>query len=310
LVSLALQLRKEKFDIALNFHASTSSASLALGSGAKTRSIHFHGHHHKNRFSTVTVPGKGILKPIIERDMDTIRALGIHVPAGRLPSVYLQPLEVQKAKEYITRLGLRAPLLGISLGASRPSKQWPMERYANLAIQWCQKQNGSVLVFSGPNEVELTQLFLSHLDDLLTSTIENPSDRAKVRNRISTPPCHPLRELAALLSQISVLACNDSGPKHLAIAVNTPTVTLFGPEDPFEWHPYPLGEHPYLFKDQLACRKDAHPGMPAWCGISHCTEQEHRCMRLLGINSVLEKCITVAKTPFQTASSQLGDPPL
>src|SRR6185312_12395802 len=78
-------LRKESYDLVVNFHASPSSARMALASGAGRRAIHFHGHQDKNRHSTYEIPGKGTLKPIIERDMDTIRALGLHVPAGRLP---------------------------------------------------------------------------------------------------------------------------------------------------------------------------------------------------------------------------------
>src|SRR5690242_10024702 len=56
LARMAFQLRKEKFDLAINFHASPSSATLAFASGAKTRSIHFHGHKDRNRYSTVVVP--------------------------------------------------------------------------------------------------------------------------------------------------------------------------------------------------------------------------------------------------------------
>src|SRR3712207_7304614 len=53
-----------------------SSATLARMSGAPARAVHFHGHNDRNRHSTVEVPGKGTLKPIIERDMDALRGLG------------------------------------------------------------------------------------------------------------------------------------------------------------------------------------------------------------------------------------------
>jgi heptosyltransferase-2 len=95
---LALKLRREHYDTVINFHASPSSATLALATGARTRAIHFHGHKDKNRYSTVEIPGKGILKPIIERDMDVLRALGIHVPPGRLPKIYLFSQEKEWAR--------------------------------------------------------------------------------------------------------------------------------------------------------------------------------------------------------------------
>src|SRR4051812_11587404 len=84
LTRLALKLRRERFDLVVNLHASPSSATLCFAMGAKHRAIHFHGHKDRNRYSTVRIPGKGTLKPIIERDMDTVRALGIQIPEGKL----------------------------------------------------------------------------------------------------------------------------------------------------------------------------------------------------------------------------------
>ena len=104
-----------------------------------------------------------------------------------------------------------------------------------------------------------------------------------------------VRALAAELSLLSVFLGNDSGPRHVALAVGTPTVTLFGPEHPFEWHPYPEEKHPIFFIDQLACRKDGAPGMPAWCGIEVCVEQKHQCMTSIGVNSVVQALQRVAR---------------
>jgi ADP-heptose:LPS heptosyltransferase len=293
LARLAFQLRRQKFDIVVNFHASPTSSLLAFATGAPTRAVHFHGHRDKNKFSTVTIPGKGILKPIIERDMDTIRALGLHVPAGRLPQVNLQKSEQDEAKTYLQNLNLVGPILGISLGASRLTKSWPVERYAALAIEWA-RSNGSAFVFSGPQEGNELKIFLKAVDELLISSFPDSENRAAIRSKITATHQLSLRRLAAVLNQLSVLVGNDSGPKHLAIAVNTPTVTLFGPEHPFEWHPYSTQNHPFLFIENLPCRKDADPGMPPWCGLHTCTLEEHRCMNLIGVDSVLSQCQKVA----------------
>ncbi len=295
LVRLAFSLRKKKYDWVINFHASPSSATLAFATGAQTRSIHFHGHRHKNRYSTVQIPGKGTLKPIIERDMDTLRALGMHVPAGRLPHITLHSTETEVTRDYLNKLGMQDPILGISLGASRPTKIWPIERFAALAIEWCQQTNGSVFTVAGPDEEHLIQEFLKWVDEHLRITRIEPKVRAEIRMRIAAAHQLSIRKLAAVLSQVSVLAGNDSGPKHLAVAVNTPTVTLFGPEHPFEWHPYPENRHPYLFIESLSCRRDAEPGMPPWCGLVACKLEEHKCMRQIGVESVLTHCVQVAK---------------
>ena len=293
LARFAYRLRKEKFDCVLNFHASPSTATLAWAIGAKTRSIHFHGHRDRNRYSTVIVPGKGVLKPIIERDMDTLRALGVHVPAGRYPKLFLQPAEIREADETLARLGLEGQTLGLSLGASRPTKSWPIDRFASLAIEWCQKTPGGVLALAAPQETEILKQFLKTVDDLLVSTVESVAQRAAIRTRIQGTCSLSIRGLASILSRLKVLAGNDSGPRHIAVAVDTPTVTLFGPENPFEWHPYPLDRHPYLFIENLPCRQDADPGMPPWCGLHLCTIEEHRCMRQIGVQAVLKACMEV-----------------
>ena len=292
---LARALRQEKYDTVVNFHASPSSAWLAYASGAPVRSVHFHGHSDQDRFSTVTIPGKGTIKPVLERDMDTLRALGIHVPAGRLPSLPLQPSELRVASEALRELELGLPLLAISLGASRGTKQWPTQRWADLAIEWAQNEAGFVLILTGPNEDHLLKQFLDTLDEQLRTHFDSVTKRSELRKRVKTLSAPPLRKLAAVLSLASVWAGSDSGPKHLAVAVQTPTVTLFGPEDPFEWHPYPLDRNPYLFRDELTCRRDEDPGMPAWCGLQTCKIEDHRCMRLIGVEAVLAACKKIAR---------------
>ncbi|MFZ9594825.1 MAG: glycosyltransferase family 9 protein [Bdellovibrionia bacterium] len=292
---LAWRLRAENYDLVINFHASSTSAWLARATGAKSRAIHFHGHSHRNRFSTHLIAGKGQLKPIIERDMDAVRSLGIHVPAGRLPQIFLNPSEIAQAKTHLEQLGLRQPVLGISLGASRATKIWPLQRAAVLAFEWQTRQNGGVFVTAGPQEKHLTHEFLKLYDDLILSSVTDTTKRAQLRCQIYATTELSIRSLAAYLSQLSVLACNDSGPKHLAIAVGTPTVSVFGPEHPFEWHPYPEDQHPYVFVEPLACRTSGNPERPAWCGLSTCIQEDHQCMKLIGVNSVLSHCERIQK---------------
>jgi len=292
---MALRLRKERFDLVVNFHASPSSSMISFATGARIRSIHFHGHKDRNRYSTVTVPGKGVLKPIIERDMDAIRALGIHVPPGRLPEIALQAGEKNEARESIARLGLPLPLMMMGLGASRVTKRWPVERFASLAVEWALKKSGGVLAIAGPDEADEVRAFLKAVDDHLMIAVPDAAQRATVRSRITADHRLALRKLAALISQASVFVGNDSGPRHIAVAVETPSVTLFGPEHPFEWHPYPTDRHPFQFIDHLPCRRDALPGYPAWCGIEPCVVEQHQCMRLIGVDQVMAECERVAR---------------
>ncbi len=278
LAGLAIRLRRERFDTVVNFHASPSSATLAFATGAPTRAIHFHGHKDRNRYSTVDVPGKGILKPIIERDMDSVRALGAHVSPGRLPEIKVLPGEKEEAQKRLAQMGLPTPVLAIGLGASRSTKFWPFERYALLAEKWCAQTGGSVIALMSADEDQQGREFLR--------CVEAQVAQAEVRRKITIESGLDLRSLFALVGETAVLVGNDSGPRHIAVAVGTPTVTIFGPEDPFEWHPYPSERHPYFFAEGLPCRKDALPGYPAWCGLDTCVVEQHRCMREIGVDAV------------------------
>jgi ADP-heptose:LPS heptosyltransferase len=276
-LGLALRLRRERFDAVVCFHASPSSARLARFIGSEVRSIHFHGHSDRNRFSTVEVPGKGVLKSIIERDLDAVRALGTLVPSGASPRIVLEDLEREQARQWFRERGLAEPLLVLALGASRPTKSWPVERFAQVARSW----KGGVLAVTSPSEREL-------LDRFLELVGRNP--------RIQGTCDLSIRKLAGVISRAAVLAGNDSGPRHVAVAVGIPTVTLFGPEHPFEWHPYPTDRHPRFFVEDLACRRDAAPGMPAWCRLQSCTVEKHRCMSEIDASVVLRECERVSQT--------------
>lgn len=298
---LAMALRKEKYDCVVNFHASPSSSTLAYAVGAKVRSIHFHGHKDKNRHSTVIVPGKGVLKPVIERDMDTVRALGVNVPEGAQPKIFLEEKEIERALHRIDQMGLYGPILGLGIGASRATKIWPLDRFAAMAIRWCDQYRGSVLVYHARSETELSRQFFDAVDRKLVEWYRDPPARKAVRARILAEVQPPLRLLASMLKSHALYLGNDSGPKHVAVAVGTPTITLFGPEDPFEWHPYPLDKHPVHYLEGLRCRNDQLPGFRPWCGLHVCIKEEHRCMRELSEDEVfrtVERMAGAGPTPL------------
>lgn len=275
IAGLALKLRREKFDCVINLHASPSSSTLAFATGAPLRSVHFHGHQAKNRFSTVEIPGKGVIKPIIERDMDALRGLGVDAPVGAKTLLKLTEREIELAKEKFKELQLKSPVMGIAIGASRPTKIWPGERFHFIAAEWTKQTGGSVVLISGPGDERC-------LEELGTHQFVHFKKLG-------------LRELASRITQLSFLLANDSGPRHLAVALSVPTVTLFGPEHPLEWHPYDRELHPYFFVEDLDCRRDADPGFPAWCGLTICEEYQHRCMTKIDPKEVLETCFRIAR---------------
>ncbi len=290
LTRLGLQLRRERFDCVVNLHASPSSSLLSYATGARRRAIHFHGLRDRDRFSTVEIPDRGTVKPVIERDLDTLRALGVRVAAPVMPAVFPHGHEIRSAQAWLEGIDARGPLLAIGLGASRATKSWGSARFAEAAVGWAsQLKDGAVLAVAGRGASE--DAWVSEFSEAL---LRAP---AEIRARVHVTQSLGIRELAAVLSRARVFLGNDSGPKHLALSVGTPTVTLFGPEHPLEWHPYPRDRHPYFFIESLSCRRDAEPGLPPWCGISECIEEKHRCMTEIQAAPVIAECLRTASLP-------------
>ncbi len=279
---LAFQLRKESYDLVCAFHSSPAAAMVALSTGAKVRAVHFHSFKAKNLYSTVSIPGKGVMKPVVQRDLDTIRGLGIEVRDEVMPELFLKQSEKELAEEEFRAWGLSRPVLGIALGASRATKIWPIHRFAEVAQKWVAETKGSVLVISGPGEEKLNEEFFHAVPNL-----------PGLREQIQIMPSCNVRLLAARISRLNVLLGNDSGPRHLAAALGVPTVTLFGPEHPLEWHPYAQDRHPRLFVEGLACRNQEEPGSPPWCGLQECIVQAHQCMTRITATQVFDEVARV-----------------
>ncbi len=254
---LMRQLAAENFDVSVALHASLRSTLFSIVSGAPERVHHFHGFKDRNLFSTRLIPGKSEVKPILERDLDAVRALSPHPLQVERPQIILTEAEVGQAREFLAAQNLKGPLLCLGLGASRPTKVWPMESYAEVAQNWQRERGGPVLAFYSESE----RASAAVLPTSVVSCVD-----------------FPLRQIAALLKIATLFIGNDSGPKHLAAAVGTRTLSIFGPEDPYEWHPYPNDEHPYLFLPDLECRTEVSPNGRRWCGLAQCTIEKHRCM--------------------------------
>ncbi|MEM4240124.1 MAG: glycosyltransferase family 9 protein [Candidatus Woesearchaeota archaeon] len=110
-------------------------------------------------------------------------------------------------------------------GAKNPGqnavvKRWPVERFAEIAKALAGKGWQILLIGRSPGD-----------DDVL------PAMLSAVPNAANAIGSFTIRQSAALLQKCRLVICNDSGPMHMAAAVGTPTVSIFGPTDPRHWAP-------------------------------------------------------------------------
>lgn len=112
------------------------------------------------------------------------------------------------------------PTVALHPGSGSPTKNWPLDRWLDLAA-WLKGKKYRVAVVTGPAEFSTEQIFRG-------------DTRAEGCLR-----CHqlPLTCLAGVLKKCRLFIGHDSGISHMAAAVDTPTIALFGPTDPRVWAP-------------------------------------------------------------------------
>ncbi|HEY8393548.1 MAG TPA: glycosyltransferase family 9 protein [Thermaerobacter sp.] len=142
-------------------------------------------------------------------------------PDGLHMELYTGPAEKARARELLAPL--RRPVVAMHAGADHfPAKRWPPERFAELAERLAARFGASVVLVGGPDDVPLS---------------------AEIARRVRAVPLLdltgrlPLLETAAVLERVDLMIGNDSGPLHMAEAVGTPVVGLFGPSDPRNFAP-------------------------------------------------------------------------
>jgi heptosyltransferase-2 len=276
--SLLPKIRREKFDHFIHLHASDRARVFGWFTGAAEK------HYHYQNSETEKAYGKH--PNALEWDAFFFRSLfgdRVKMPAP-MPCIYLSEEERAEGRRFWAPVDpSRVVFLG--LGASRPTKRWLPEHFARLAELIKDRREYIPAIVVGPGEEE--QSFAAKVIDQLRVRGMRPLGGGK--GDFFHLAGLSVRDLAKALSAVRAYVGNDSGPKHIAAALGIPTVTLFGPEDPVEWHPYDQRMHPIFFQPGLSCRLEDNG---RWCGIPVCDEsspEKHRCMRDLDPLDVLAR---------------------
>jgi heptosyltransferase-2 len=153
--------------------------------------------------------------------------LGRPIPIGRyLPEVSIGA----EAEASSADLLPDGPGLSIAVHAGSGSfsvaRRWPVERFAEVANALARRHGARIILVGGPDEVELTRRLAGLIEAAATM----------VAGRTTLP------ELAAVLRRCGLFVGNDSGLMHLAAAVRTPVVAVFGPTNERAWGPYGFAE--------------------------------------------------------------------
>jgi len=264
--ALAVRLRQEGYGRALVMPRTWKSALAPFLAGIPERT----GFAGELRFGLLNDIRWG--ERALPRMVDRCAALALPKDAS-LPARYPLPELIvpdQEVAAWRQRIGLAAgrPLAAFAPGAVGPSKRWPASHFAETARQLT-AQGFSVIVLGGPGEATLAA--------------EIGAGEGHVRD-LTGPD---LRNAILGLAAADVAVSNDSGLLHVAAALGTPSIGIFGPTSP--WHWAPLNPLAAVVETQtvVACRP---------CHKPTCRYGHHRCMREIPAGPVVAAVLAARKS--------------
>ncbi|MEQ1868599.1 MAG: glycosyltransferase family 9 protein [Vicinamibacterales bacterium] len=275
-LSLGRRLRRNDFDLVIDFHGGPRASLLAWLSGAPRRI----GYDIPGRgwMYTDVVARPRELRPrhSVENQWDLLAPLGIGAPTPE--GFPVEMLTGGDAEERVTRRLKAAGIAGqliivMHVSAGNPFRRWPVASFGEVAARLLADQSHRrIIVTSGPSEADAAARVVNdarlRLPALQQSHVEAWSDD------------FPLEDLRALSARAALYIGGDSGPMHVAATSDVPMVSLYGPTLPARsapWRSHPERAVAVGVQD-LACRP---------CDQRVCVTHDFRCLGRLEPAAVL-----------------------
>lgn len=244
-VDATRRLRTVGYDVALDLQGLLKSAVLARASGAP-RVLGFSIFHLREKtarpFYSESVEAEG--GHVIRKNLRLLAALGIHDEEVRFPLAMIDSPVVERVLSDASG----APVALINPGAAWPNKRWLTPQFGEVASFLREVRGFAPVVLWGPGEEELAR-----------SVVEFSEGAAQLA------PATTLADLVALSRIASLMISGDTGPLHIAAAVGTPIVSIFGPTDASRNGPWSPDDIIISRYDTCGCHYDRRCREADWC---------------------------------------------
>ncbi len=231
-------LRAERFDLVVDLQGLFRSAAIGWLSGSPLRVGFANGREGSPWFYSRRVPVPHIEMHAVDRYLLVATAIGAAETGAPEFRFRIPPSDHEEVDRLLSRSGVRSGTSWVAMNVSArwPTKRWPAAAFAEVADRLQREGYGAVVMIGGPDE---------------------RADIAAVSRMMKTPAIDlagatAVGLLPALLSKASLLITNDSGPMHVAAAVGTPVVALFGPTSAVRTGPYGTGHR--VLVTGISCR--------------------------------------------------------
>jgi lipopolysaccharide heptosyltransferase I len=240
------ELRSRRYDAALDVQGLLKSAALARLSGAR-RVIGFARAYLREPLAvhaySETVDPRGAVH-VVDKNLACAAALGVPAAAPRFPLTTPPP-----SPEVAAVVEAAGPAFAaLNPGAAWPNKRWPADRFGALARRLADRHGLASIVLWGPGERGLA---------------EAVSAAAGGAARLAPPTS--VGDLLALLARAAIVVAGDTGPLHLAAALGTPVVGIYGPTDPRRNGPWDPRDRVVSRRAACACFHKRRCRAPRWC---------------------------------------------
>ncbi len=256
------QLRVKKFELALELQGLLKSGLAAYLSGAERR-VGFSSKYCRESlsacFTNEHVALKETEKHIIEKNLALVRHLGLETAPWSF-GLSSSAADARYIDQFLAKhaLGESSKLIGVNPGAGWVTKRWSIEKYAQLLDRLIEQSGQRVILLWGPDELYL---------------VEDIAAKMKQSPLIACPTS--ITQLVELIKRCRLFIAGDTGPLHLAAALEVPCVALYGPSDPTRNGPY--GEGHAIVHHKLECSS---------CFKRQCTDI--KCMQQIEVAEVWE----------------------
>lgn len=222
-LSFMQELREARYDWVIDLQGLFRTGFLAYITGADVRV----GFGKAREFAPLFYRQTAHLPPrpmhAVDRNLAVLSRLGLPLKPAEFP-LPVDPTEREAADALLAEHGIAAQdhFTALIPGARWIAKQWLPERYGELADRLLEAGLGPIVLLGSPDERPVAE-----------------SVRASCRHElINLTGETTLSGLVAMLARAKLVVCNDSGPMHLAAALNRPMAAIFGPTDPRLVGPY------------------------------------------------------------------------
>jgi lipopolysaccharide heptosyltransferase II len=276
-LSLGRQLKREGYDLVIDFHGGPRASLLTWLTGAKMR-VGYTVVGRTWMYTTRVARSRQLLpRHSVVSQWDLLLPLGI-VPPDREQYACEMPVDEEVARHVSARLethgvGTADRLIVMHVSAGNPFRRWPLGSFAEVAAALASDDESCrLIVTSGPSEQDAAARVIAEARARLAP---------HTRGRVLDSGEWSLTELRALLDRAALFIGGDSGPMHVASTSQVPMVSLYGPTLPARsapWRPLRWGTASVEISG-LECRP---------CDQRVCAPGDFRCLTRISAGAVIE----------------------